>query len=107
MKQTEVIIILITVPDKQTANHLASILIENRLAACVNVIPGITSHFRWEGKVCSDSELMLIIKTRQSIFKIVEKLILDEHPYDVPEIIALNLTDGFPGYLNWVINETS
>jgi len=107
MRQTEVIITFVTAPDKLTANNLASELVEERLAACVNVIPGVTSHYRWEGKVCTDSELLLIIKTEKSKFSAVKDFILSKHPYDLPEIIAVDITDGFSGYLNWVIGETS
>ena len=107
MRPPEIIITYVTAPDEQTANNLASELVEQRLAACVNVIPGVTSHYRWEGKACTDTELLMIIKTEKSKFSAVRDFILNKHPYDLPEIIAVDITNGFSSYLNWVISETS
>ncbi|GAB4339757.1 MAG: divalent-cation tolerance protein CutA [Calditrichia bacterium] len=98
----ETIIVYCTVPDLETANSIANHLVQNRLAACCNIVPGITSVYRWQGKVETDSELLLLIKTRQDIFKDLEKAILELHPYEVPEIIAAPMADGHENYLKWV-----
>ena len=107
MKNDKIILILASVPDKQTANNLASMLVQERLAACVNIMPEVISYYRWEGKINTDSELLLLIKTQSSKFEPVKEYILKKHPYDLPEIIAIPLTDGFSGYLDWVKKETS
>ena len=95
-------VIYCTCPDKETAGRIANTLVEERLAACVNLVEGVTSVYRWEDQCQSDSELLLIIKTRNESFSSLEKRLLKLHPYDVPEIIALPITQGTRGYLDWI-----
>ena len=95
-------IVLCNCPDNQTAEGLARALVEQQLAACVNVLPGIRSFYRWEGKVEQAEEVALIIKTTATNYPAVEQFIQQQHPYDVPEIITCSVTAGLPAYLEWL-----
>lgn len=97
----KVFIVLCTVPPDR-AEALAESLIENRFAACVNVIPAVKSFYWWEGKLCQDAESLLIIKTTKARFPALMDFIKANHPYTVPEIIALSVSEGNPDYLRWV-----
>lgn len=96
------LVILCTCPDSATAKRIAQLLVEQRLAACVNIIPQIVSVYRWEGKIVEESECQLIIKTRQQCYSQLEKVIKNNHPYKIPEIIAFDIAQGLPDYLAWV-----
>jgi periplasmic divalent cation tolerance protein len=100
----DVQILLCTVPDAETGRRIAARLVEYRLAACVNLLPGVQSVYRWQGKVQSDEELLLIIKARVADYARLEAAILELHPYELPEILAVPLTGGLPRYLDWVRN---
>lgn len=95
-------VIYCTCPDKRTAEQIANKLIDERLAACINIVEGITSVYRWEDQRQSDAELLLIVKSRSDIFPSLEKRILELHPYAVPEIIALPIVQGTAAYLSWI-----
>lgn len=97
-------LVLCTAPDTGTARRIASALVEYRLAACVNLISGIESIYRWEGKVQSDAEVLLMIKARAADYPLLETRIRALHPYELPEIIAVPLSAGLPAYLEWVRN---
>jgi periplasmic divalent cation tolerance protein len=84
------------------ARRLASDLVKQHVAACVNILPGVKSVFRWKGQVEHAAEHLLIIKTRRSRFSAVQRAILKLHPYDVPEVIALPITAGYAPYLHWI-----
>ena len=102
------ILVLITVPSREVGQQIASVLIEKKLAACVNTIAPVNSLFRWEGKVSDEQEVLLVVKSRASLFE--DELIpavVNEHPYEVPEIIALPVLMGSQGYLDWIAEETS
>ncbi|MBD3334456.1 MAG: divalent cation tolerance protein CutA [Candidatus Eisenbacteria bacterium] len=99
---TEVRIILVTVPDHDTALRLARRVTEEKLAACVNVLPGLTSVYEWEGKICEDSEELLVIKTTSDLTVDLLRLVEKEHPYDVPEGLAIPVAAGLDGYVKWV-----
>jgi periplasmic divalent cation tolerance protein len=101
-----VLFVLITVPDHETGIRIADTLISQRLAACVNVIPKITSVYRWNNEIQHDLEELLIIKSTRSCFPALEKAVVTIHPYEVPEIIALNIDSGSEKYLGWVLSET-
>lgn len=92
----------ITCPSTETAERLASALIERRAAACVNIIPGISSVYHWKGEICRDSEVLLLAKTRleksEHLLKIVEEI----HPYEVPEVLWTAVTSGSKSYLDWL-----
>ncbi len=95
-------IVLCTVPDTDTGNRLAALLVEAGHAACVNLVPGLTSTYRWQGKLQQDRESLLIIKTRRDRFDAVQKALLAQHPYELPEIIAVPISAGLPAYLTWI-----
>lgn len=95
-------VILITVPSAESAKTLAHGIIERQLAACVNIIPQVTSVYRWEGKVNEDSEQLLVIKTETKLLKDLAAAVRELHPYTVPELISLPITAGSQAYLNWV-----
>ena len=91
-----------TVPDTETGQRIARHLVEYRLAACVNLLPGIESVYRWKGEIHQDSEVFLMIKSRSEDYNAVENAIRKLHPYELPEIIAVPLSNGLPAYLEWV-----
>lgn len=95
-------IILCTCPDHQTAEKIARLLIERNLAACVNILPGLTSYYRWQGQIESAQELLLLIKSNSGRYSSVEAAILENHPYELPEIIAIPVDQGLPDYLHWI-----
>jgi periplasmic divalent cation tolerance protein len=90
------------VPNTETGERIARQLVEYRLAACVNLLAGITSIYRWKGQVESDQEILLMIKARSADYKQVETAIRSQHPYELPEIIAVPVSGGFIEYLDWV-----
>ena len=96
------IVVLVTCPSQAVARRLAQRLVGEHLAACVNVVPGVESTFRWQGKVERCREALLLIKTTAARFKELRRAVLRLHPYDVPEIIALPVVAGHPPYLHWV-----
>ena len=95
-------LMLCTCPDRETGQRLAESLVEERLAACVNLVPGLTSVYRWEGRVQQDSEVLLLIKTVEARVEPLSERLRQLHPYEVPEIIALPIASGLTDYLNWV-----
>lgn len=97
---------LCTVPDRESGERIAQILVEARLAACVNLVPGLTSIYRWQGKVENESECLLVIKSTAARSQALIEQIKTLHPYDLPEIIALPITDGSPEYLKWITDST-
>ena len=102
----DLIVILCTAPDEASAEKLARSLVEERLAACVNAISGVKSFYRWQGKIEADDEIQLIIKTQRGRFDDVTAWIKANHPYEVPEIIALPAERVSAEYLQWAIQET-
>lgn len=106
MKDSAVILILCTVPDQATAEKIGCQLIENHLAACVNVIPDIHSIYEWKGKLTRDEELLLLIKSSNERLKEIIDFIRQAHPYEMPEVIAFTVTNGSLDYLKWVVQTT-
>lgn len=96
------IIALNTCPNAEVASKIARQLVENNLAACVNILPTIQSVYRWQGNIEQDNESLLIIKTRQDKFCQLEALIRQHHPYELPEIVAVPINTGLNEYLNWI-----
>lgn len=95
-------IIMCTCPDIESANQIAQRLVQEKHAACVNIIPNVTSVYRWQDKVEFDNEIQLIIKTKIDKFNDVADEIKRLHRYDTPEIIAMNIQQGDDNYLNWI-----
>jgi len=95
------IVVLCTVP-KGKGEELARILVERKVAACINLIKGLRSIYWWKGKIEEDDEELLIIKTSKKMYGDLERLIKENHPYTVPEIIALPIISGNPDYLAWI-----
>jgi len=98
----QAMVVLSTAPDEDTAARLAGLLVEGRLAACVNIVPGTRSVFRWEGKVQNEPEVLLICKTDAHHLERLTETLLREHPYDCPEVVALPVGGGAPEYLGWI-----
>ena len=96
------IAVVTTVGTEEEANLLAEELVERRHSCCVNILPIHRSVYRWQGKICDDSEYMLIIKTLDSEYTAVEEAIQELHSYDLPEILAFGIQRGEPGFLTWI-----
>ncbi|WP_027083775.1 divalent-cation tolerance protein CutA [Lysobacter sp. HA18] len=95
-----------TCPDAATADRIATALVDERLAACVQQLPGLRSTYRWEGRVERADEILLLIKTADDRIPDVAARVQALHPYDVPELLALDATAGAPAYLDWVIAQS-
>ncbi|MBI5201841.1 MAG: divalent-cation tolerance protein CutA [Elusimicrobia bacterium] len=95
-------VVLVTVPDAKTADRISQELVERKLAACVNRVSGLQSRYRWEGKIETAQELLLIAKTRTALIPEFSLAVKSLHPHSVPEIIALPIGDGYAPYLNWI-----
>jgi periplasmic divalent cation tolerance protein len=99
-------IVFTTAPSTDEARKLANALVEDRLAACVNIVPQVESIYRWEGKVESAAELLLVVKTTKERWPAVRDKILALHSYDTPECICFDIADGSQTYLNWITGST-
>jgi periplasmic divalent cation tolerance protein len=98
----EVLVILTTWPDAEKARAAARTFVEEKLAACANLLPSVESIYRWEGKVETSTEILMVLKTTLARYQMLESRILELHSYEVPEIICLRAADGLPRYLRWV-----
>lgn len=94
--------VFVTVADEQQALAVARAVLDRRLAACVNIVPGVRSLYRWEGEIHDDPELLCVMKTRAELFDALAGAVRAAHAYDVPEIIALPIINGNPAYLKWI-----
>lgn len=104
---TDALVVLVTTPTPDRAAEIARALVEERLAACGNVVPGLRSIYRWEGRVQDDAEALLVLKTTRARFEALRARVLALHPYEVPEVIALPVEAGSAPYLAWLAAETS
>ena len=107
MNDEKPIVVLVTAGSAENAESIARALVDERLAACVNVLAGVRSIYRWQGRVADDSEWLLIIKTRRDRFAAVESRVRALHTYDVPEVIAVDVPLGSAPYLEWLLAETT
>ncbi len=96
------IVVYITTPNLETAEKLADILVEKKLAACVNIVKDIKSVYFWQGNIEREPECLMIIKTREDVFDSLVETVKKNHPYTVPEIIAMQIIKGSESYLNWI-----
>jgi len=103
----EHLLVLSSCPDAASAQALTTALLAERLAACVNGLPGAKSMYRWQNQVERDDEVLLLIKTRAALYPRLEALIKDMHPYELPEIIAVPIGMGSAEYLAWIDAETA
>ena len=103
---TDALVVLVTAPSAEQAAALARALVEARLAACGNVVPGLRSIYRWEGRVQDEPEALLVLKTTRDRLEALRERVLALHPYDVPEVLALPVEAGSAAYLAWLAAET-
>jgi periplasmic divalent cation tolerance protein len=106
MNEKDILVVLCTCPDAATAERLARELVEASLAACVNVVPGLRSIYRWDGEIRADDEVLMILKTPRDRLEAARARLLALHPYAVPEFVALPVEDGHHPYLQWVVDAT-
>ena len=102
MENMNEIVVLTTVDSEELGRRIAAALVEGRLAACVSIVPGVRSIYRWQGRLCDEGELLLLIKTTSGRFEAVRRRIRELHTYQVPEVICLPVGAGDPDYLNWL-----
>lgn len=107
MPQSDYIVVHITASSVEEAQLIARVLLEQRLAACVNIVPQVNSHFWWQGKIDSAEESLLVVKTRASLLDDLIQSVREVHSNEVPEIIALPIIGGSKDYLDWLDKETS
>lgn len=100
------LVVLVTAPDIGVARKIAKAAVGARLAACANIVPGIESHYWWQGKLDTGAEVLIIFKTTTGALPKLEKIVLENHPYDTPEIISLPIKSGNARYLKWLISST-
>lgn len=103
----DALLALSTCPDVDTAARIARTLVEEGLAACVNQVPGVRSTYRWQGATCEDAEVLLVIKTTGARLEALRQRLLELHPYEVPELVALDVAGGHPPYLDWIAANTA
>ena len=104
---TELLLVMTSLPDIEVAKALARRLIDANLAACVQLQPGVQSIYQWEGRICEEQEVLLVAKTTAGRWTAISDYIKQNHPYDVPEIIAQPITHSDPDYVQWVVAETT
>jgi periplasmic divalent cation tolerance protein len=101
----DVLVVLVTCPPGN-AQALADTLVEQRVAACVNIVPGLQSVYRWKGEVERESESLLVVKTTGDRFEALKRAVLEHHPYELPEVVAIPVEKGHTPYLEWVVEST-
>jgi periplasmic divalent cation tolerance protein len=100
-------VVLVTTKDGEEARRIAEALLNDKLIACANILPAVTSLFWWEGKVDRSDEVLMVLKTKRALFAKLAKTVKALHSYEVPEIIALPIVSGYNPYLNWINSSTS
>jgi periplasmic divalent cation tolerance protein len=103
---SDLVLALSTAPDAEQAERIARALVEERLIACANLLPGVTSIYRWEGAVQAQAEVLLVMKTRRALVPRLKERLPRLHPYEVPELVVAELVDGLDSYCRWVRDET-
>jgi len=100
--EEQVLVVLCSFPSVEEARQIGTALVERQLVACVNLVPGIESIYRWEGKICGETEVLGLLKTTAGRLEALREAIEELHPYEVPEVVALEVVGGSEGYLGWV-----
>ncbi|HEY2029088.1 MAG TPA: divalent-cation tolerance protein CutA [Myxococcales bacterium] len=103
---TDALIVLTTLPNADSAAALAKTIVDERLAACANILPAVRSIYRWQDKVQDEPEVLVLFKTQRAHFDGLRSRILELHPYEVPEVLALPVEQGHAAYLEWLMRET-
>jgi periplasmic divalent cation tolerance protein len=103
----ETVVVLVTAPNMETATQIGRALVEERLAACANLIPQVRSIYRWQGEIFDEAEILLLIKTTVAVQEHLTERVLQLHPYETPEVIALPIVAGSDAYLQWIASEVS
>lgn len=103
----EPLLVLTNLPDAASAEKLAQALVERRAAACVNILAGCRSIYQWRGTMETADEVPLLIKTTTAAYPLLEEIVRSQHPYEIPELIAIPITFGLPDYLGWLATETA
>jgi len=103
---TDALLVFTTLPGADKAAELAKVLVEERLAACANLLPAIRSIYRWQGKLQDENEVLVLLKTRAEHLERLKLRILELHPYEVPEVLAVPVEAGYQPYLDWLAGET-
>ena len=106
MPNAAALICYCTCPEGHTAERIATVLVDERLAACVNIVPGLRSVYRWQGKVEAADEVLLLVKTLPEHYPRLQDRLRELHPYELPELLAVETEFGLPEYLRWVADET-
>ena len=102
--QEDYLLVISTCPNQDVAKQLAGKIIDEHLAACVNILPNIVSVYKWQGSMEESSESMMLIKSTKQQYENLQSLIVEEHPYELPEVIAVPISGGLPEYLAWINN---
>lgn len=102
----DIIVIYCTVPNKKIAKDITKVIMKHKLAACISTVENVKSVFLWDGEICEEKEILMMIKTRRANYGKVKLVIEDMHSYSVPEIIALPIVDCSEDYLKWLVKET-
>jgi len=104
---TDAVIVLTTVPSSKVGEEIARALVDETLAACVNVLPTMTSIYRWKGEVQSEAECQVVIKTARERVAALQERLSELHPYDLPEFVVIGIEGGDPAYLAWIVEQTT
>lgn len=107
MSEASLVVVLVTAPSREVAEHITRTMVDERLAACGNIVPGVTSIYRWGGAVQKDEELLIVFKATQQIAPKLMARVAEIHPYEVPEAIVLPVVAGLPPYVAWVAANAS
>jgi periplasmic divalent cation tolerance protein len=99
---TSAVVVLVTIPDKRQARRLARLAVGERAAACVQILPGIESHYRWKGRTEKSPEILLVCKTTRKMVPVLRRLVLANHPYETPQFVVLPVVAGTAPYLRWI-----
>lgn len=105
-ENSEALLVFCSFPDRETALSVADTLVNEHLAACVQVSAPMTSVYRWQDKVCHDAEVAMLLKCSRSAYAALEQRLVALHPYEVPELLAVTATEGLPAYLDWIKDNT-